>query len=414
MKDLNSFATLCCGVGLAALMSGCSHGATSVAAIPASGEGTATLQVGQRSGVTIRGAIDGGVFHVCAPASGSEVSCGLAVRLDVPSPDRNASPDTIPGYHPADLVSAYKLPSATRGSGQTIAIVVPLDDPVAGANLDHYRAVFGLPACTKSNGCFKKVNQRGFARNYPPPDPNWASEAAADLDMASAICPNCHLLLVEADLPDTPDIAAAVDTAARLGADVISNSYFAQDTSENPHYRHPGKIVVAMSGDDGFLQPAYFPASSQYVVAVGGTTLITASNARGWSETVWSDSGSGCSNLPKPSWQHDARCSHRMVADVAAVADPTTGVAMYDTYGRPGWLVVGGTDVSAPIIAGVYALAANESRLVYARGLYRFPNHLFDVTSGKNGVCGFTYLCNGKIGYDGPTGNGTPNGIGAF
>jgi len=156
-----------------------------------------------------------------------------------------------------------------------------------------------------------------------------------------------------------------------------------------------------------------FPAASQYVIAVGGTHLVRDGSARGWTETVWSGAGSGCSAyIAKPSWQADGGCARRTVADVAAVADPNTGVAVYDTYRlHPGgWLVFGGTSVSAPIIGSVYALAGNTNQSL----LYSNSASLFDVISGSNGSCGGTYLCTGVVGFDGPTGNGTPNGIGAF
>jgi subtilase family serine protease len=183
----------------------------------------------------------------------------------------------------------------------------------------------------------------------------------------------------------------------------------------NDRYNHPGHIIVASSGDDGFNP--HFPAGSQYVVAVGGTRLTHAGNGRGWNETVWSGASSGCpKRVPKPVWQTDPLCTARTIADVSAVADPSTGVAMYDTYGGfGGWAVIGGTSVSSPIIAGVYALAGNASTLNYASSLYSAPaGSLWDVVGGSTGQCGGTYLCTGVTGYDGPSGNGTPNGVGAF
>ena len=169
------------------------------------------------------------------------------------------------------------------------------------------------------------------------------------------------------------------------------------------------------SGDNGY--GVEFPAASRYVTAVGGTSLKRASNARGFTETVWSGAGSGCSAyIPKPSWQTDAGCGNRTVSDVSAVADPNTGVAVYDTYRlHPGgWLVFGGTSVSAPIIASVYALAGNANSVNYGSFSYSHTSSLFDVLSGSNGSCGGSYLCTGLSGFDGPTGNGTPNGTTAF
>jgi subtilase family serine protease len=242
--------------------------------------------------------------------------------------------------------------------------------------------------------------------------------------MASAICKACPILLVEANSNSFNDLSAAVDQAAsQPGVVAISNSYggseFSSESTQGLHYNHPGQAVTVSSGDNGY--GVEFPASSQYVTAVGGTHLTRASNTRGWTETVWSGAGSGCSAyIAKPSWQHDTGCSRRTVADVSAVADPNTGVAVYDTYGSGGWLVFGGTSVAAPIIAGVYALAGNATAVNYGSYPYSHTASLNDVTSGSNGRCtsrknsSSAYLCTGVTGYDGPSGLGTPNGTSAF
>jgi subtilase family serine protease len=317
------------------------------------------------------------------------------------------------GYAPSDLQSAYKLDS-TAGSGQTVAIVDAYDDPKAESDLGVYRSQFGLPPCT--TGCFRKVDQNG-GTNYPRPNGGWAQEISLDLDMVSAICPNCHILLVEASSNSFANLAAAVDEAANLGAKEISNSYGGSEYSgeDESAYNHAGIAITVSSGDSGY--GVEFPAASQYVTAVGGTTL-TRSSTGSWSETVWSGAGSGCSAyIQKPTWQTDKGCANRTVADVAADADPNTGVSVYDSYsyqGLSGWLVFGGTSVAAPIIASVYALAANSSSTTYGSYPYSNTSSLFDVTSGSNGNCGGSYLCTGVTGYDGPTGNGTPRGTGGF
>lgn len=353
------------------------------------------------------------VARACASPSPGAAACLATRRTDVRPLDSSGTPA---GYGPADLQSAYRLPSATRGDGQTIAIVAAYDHPRAESDLATYRAKFGLKPCRSSNGCFSKVNQAGVRANYPPPDTGWAQEISLDLDMASAICPNCKLLLVEANTASLGSLGRAVNTAARLGAQVINNSYGSSadlsDAQFGKYYNHPGHVITASAGDSGY--GLSYPASSRYVTAVGGTSLTPASNARGWTESVWSGSGSGCSSHnSKPAWQRDRRCSMRTVADVSAVADPDTGVAVYNTYGTSGWSVFGGTSVSAPIIAGVYALAGNAASVTYASYPYRHADALFDVSTGKNGTCG-SYLCTGTPGYDGPTGLGTPNGIRAF
>jgi subtilase family serine protease len=321
------------------------------------------------------------------------------------------------GYTPADLRAAYNL-SATGGDGQTIAIVDAYDDPNAESDLGVYRAQFGLPPCTTANGCFRKVDQNGGTA-YPRGDAGWAEEISLDLDMASAICPNCKILLVEANTPTFANLAAAVDRAALLGANVISNSYgggeYSGEVNDESHFNHPGIAITVSSGDAGY--GVEFPAASRYVTAVGGTSLKRDASARGWAETVWSGAGSGCSSyITKPSWQTDGSCSRRTVSDVSAVADPNTGVAVYDTYRlHPGgWLQFGGTSVSAPIVGAIYALAGNASSLNYASASYSNLTSLYDVVSGNNGSCSNSYLCTGKTGFDGPTGNGTPKGTGAF
>ena len=353
--------------------------------------------------------------HVCGPAAAGFARCHALVRTDV-----TPSATTPSGYVPADLQAAYTLPSATAGSGQTVAIVDAYDDPNAESDLGVYRSQFGLPACTTANGCFRKVNQSG-GTTYPRANGGWAQEISLDLDMVSAICPNCHILLVEASSSSLTNLGTAVNTAARLGATAISNSYGGSESSSDPsydtsYYNHPGIAITVSSGDSGY--GVQYPAASQYVTAVGGTSLTRASSARGWSETVWSGAGSGCSAYDaKPSWQTDTGCSKRTVADVAAVADPNTGVAVYDSYsyqGQSGWLVFGGTSVSSPIIASVYALAGNAASVNYGSYPYSHTSSLWDVTSGSNGSCGGSYLCTGSAGFDGPTGNGTPNGTGGF
>ncbi|HWF25866.1 MAG TPA: S53 family peptidase [Solirubrobacteraceae bacterium] len=351
---------------------------------------------------------------VCGPPAAGIARCHALIVTDGKgAPVVTATPA---GYGPSDLRSAYAL-AATGGTGQTIAIVDAYDDPNAASDLSAYRAHYGLSPCTTANGCFRKVNQTG-GTSYPRGNSSWAQEVSLDLDMASAICPNCHILLVEATNSSLTNLGAAVNTAASLGANAISNSYGGSESSteaswDNAYYHHPGIAITASSGDGGY--GVQYPAASPYVTAVGGTTLTRAANARGWSETAWSGAGSGCSAFePKPSWQTDSGCAKRTVADVSAVADPNTGVAVYDTYRAGGWLVFGGTSVASPIIAGVYALAGNAPAVNFGSYPYGHTSSLFDVSSGSNGSCTNSYLCTAGPGYDGPTGLGTPNGVGAF
>jgi subtilase family serine protease len=352
----------------------------------------------------------------CATAVGGVASCMALLRTGGVTP--NAA--TPSGLGPSDLQSAYALPSATAGAGKTVAIVDAYDDPSAEADLAVYRSYYGLSACTTANGCFRKVNQNG-GTTYPAANGGWAEEISLDLDMASAICPNCNILLVEATSATFANLGAAVNRAATLGATSISNSYGgsdARDSTYGTYYNHPGIAVTVSSGDAGY--GVEYPASSHYVTAVGGTTLTRATGTtRGWTETAWSGAGSGCSAYNTAltgASTFGTGCSRRAVADVSAVADPNTGVSVYDSYayqGYVGWLTFGGTSVSSPIIASVYALAGNTAS-IDNNYPYTHSTSLFDVTSGSNGSCSTSQLCTARAGWDGPTGLGTPNGVGAF
>ncbi len=359
------------------------------------------------------------VARLCSATPKHGFASCMALRHTNPV-QPNAAAAAPSGYGPADLHSAYALPSS-GGSGQTVAIVDAQDDPNAESDLATYRSTYGLPACTTANGCFSKVNENGQASPLPAPDAGWAGEISLDVDMVSAICPSCHILLVEADQPSIEDLGTGVNTAVSLGAKFVSNSYGGgEDGSENSYdsryFTHPGVAITASSGDSGY--GASYPATGAHVTAVGGSALNKDSSQRGWSETAWNGAGSGCSaDVPKPPFQAsvDTGCANRAEADVSAVADPNTGVAVYDTYQEQGWNVFGGTSVAAPVIASVYALAGapggSDSPNAYP---YAATGSLNDVTSGSNGSCSVHQLCNAGPGWDGPTGLGTPNGTGAF
>jgi subtilase family serine protease len=374
--------------------------------------------------------------HACANPSRGHAACNAIRRTDATATTatqrmataraaarRGATPNATPsGYGPSDIQSAYNLAGLSSG-GRTVAIVDAYDDPTVESDLGVYRSQFGLPVCTTANGCFKKVNQTG-GRSFPATDAGWAEEISLDLDMVSAACPDCRILLVETTSSSLSDLGKGVNTAARqAGVVAISNSYGGSDlpdTLYGSYYNHPGIAVTASSGDGGY--GVEYPASSRYVTAVGGTSLTKASNARGWSESAWSGAGSGCSRYNRavaPS-SVDTGCSRRAVADVSAVADPATGVAVYDTTvpsgTTGGWLVFGGTSASSPIIASVYALSGKTgSASTLANALpYANPGALNDVTSGSDGTCSPSQLCHARAGWDGPTGLGTPNGTGAF
>jgi subtilase family serine protease len=361
--------------------------------------------------------------HVCGTPAAGTASCD-AIRHETVDRDGRPVPAlTAPagGYLPTDLRAAYNLDGATSG-GRTVAIVDAYDDPQAESDLAVYRGRFGLGDCTTANGCFTKIDQYG-GNSYPAPDGGWSQEISLDLDMVSATCPDCRILLVEARSTSFGDLAEAVDTAAHTpGVVAISNSYGGRDvkgTSVAPSYAHPGIAVTASSGDSGYGPQS--PASFDGVVAVGGTSLYQDSSSRGYSESAWSGAGSGCSTLnAKPKYQTSATsCSGKAIADVSAVADPNTGVAVYDSFAYQGdvdWMVFGGTSAASPIIAGVFAQghALQSGATPGAASLWSSTASLNDVTSGSNGHCRTKVWCTAGQGWDGPTGLGTPNGTGAF
>lgn len=335
--------------------------------------------------------------------------CLARVRMDGLTPNVGNGG----GYDPSYLQSAYNAPSSTRGSGRTVAVVDAYDSPTAEADLAYYRTQWGLPACTTANGCFAKVDQNG-GTTYPAYDSGWAGEIALDVDMVSAICPNCHIILVEAADNSMNNLLTAEAEAVELGADVVSNSWgggeWSSEALADSAFNHPGVTITASSGDSGY--GVEWPAAAPNVISVGGTTLDQLSNTgtRNATETAWSGAGSGCSAYEsKPAWQSDA-CGTRTVADVAAVADPNTPV-----YVRleGAWYGFGGTSAASPIVASMFALADTPPAAPGAY-LYAHRDSLNDVTSGSNGSCATTYQCNGAVGYDGPTGLGTPNGLAAF
>jgi hypothetical protein len=339
------------------------------------------------------------------------------------------------GLNPTDIQSAYKLPS-TGGSSKTVAIIDAFDAPTIEADMAYFRSEFALPACTSASGCFRKLNQRGISTDLPQANADWAAEITIDVEMISAACPDCKIMLFEADTDTNTDVLATMQVAIGMGVDAVSNSFGATEDSTEPdvdklYYSAaadggPGGnalLIGVSTGDTGY--GANYPATSSYVVAVGGTTLTTSASSRGWAEAAWSKGGSGCSAyIKKPSWQTDPGCNNRMEADVAAVADSATPVFFYcsdctspDAGGGSGgadgsWYAGSGTSVAAPIVVGalmVLGIAPNAGtswpEFIWAR-----HSALFDVTTGSNGTCTTSYFCNAAVGYDGPTGWGTLDG----
>lgn len=383
-------------------------------------------------------------FHpVCgAPGKGMARCHAHVITDNSGSPLSGNGTPLASSYGPAQFHEAYALPCTPGGTtaqslcptssfgGQTIAIVDAYNASTIASDLNTYDSYYGLPACTQTNGCLTIVNENGGSTLPTNTNSGWALETSLDVETAHMICQTCKILLVEANASYYSDLSTAVATAARLGATEISNSYggteWSGETAYDAYYAHPGIAVTASSGDSGY--GAEFPASSPYVVAVGGTTLQLSATSNSYAgETVWSGSGSGCSAFESAnSWQKilgnwsQTNCgANRAVADVSADADPNTGAAVYDSTpygGTVGWYQVGGTSLASPLIAGVYALAngvpanTNASSIPYL-SFTTTTSH--DITVGSNGTCG-TIMCTAGVGFDGPSGLGSPNGINGF
>jgi PKD repeat protein len=410
--------------------------------------------------------------------------------------DGAASAGPAGGLTPAQLASAYTYSPTTGGTGQTVAIVDAYDDPNIESDLASFDSYYGLPGCTSENGCFKKVSQTGSTSSLPAADESgWSVEISLDVETVRAACRNCKILLVEANSPSFANLATAVDKAVSLGATEVSNSYGGPEAEiEQAAYNHPGVVITAATGDLGYDDFTYInegeeppqrpnvPAAFPSVVAVGGTTLKLEEDGTRASEKVWNGmgpgddgeyiegvSGGGCStSFSAQLWQRDvpgfgaSGCgTKRLDADVAADADPYTGLDIYDSYKCSeycpentvdgGWITVGGTSLSTPLIASLYGLAGGSDGVRYpALTLYGHvsdSSDLYDVTKGANGFCGGegiseckqdfcirfevspcaspnevfgrvdcegTTACNAAPGFDGPSGVGTPNGLGAF
>jgi len=392
-----------------------------------------------------------------APPHGSRAVMARAPR-PYPSPVTAPPADALT---PLQLHTAYGIPATTIwSSSQKVGIVDAYSDPAAEADLAVYSREFGLPPCTRQNGCLSIVNAKGRRAPLPKANGGWDGEISLDLDAVHATCQDCRILLVEASSESEAALGAATERAARMGATEISNSYgatewpgigrFARD------YSHPGVVVTASTGDTGYLswqghltshgkepETAQFPSTLPGVVSVGGTSLTNTGGS--WQNTVWSGTGGGCSQIFKaPPWQlampnfpHHRCHNHRLAADIAAVANPNTGIASYDSIrdGQRdpiGWSVAGGTSLASPVVAAMYALAGGAHGAAHpVATLYAHMNEvaaISHVTSGNNsrsceifargcvsaeGLCS-NILCNGSPGYNSPTGIGTPVGLSAF
>jgi hypothetical protein len=407
-------------------------------------------QPGRRAYARIRSA--------CALPKPHRAACLALVRTQVPATEADAkgvTPFTLragaanagpgSGLTPAELGSAYGYDPLAGGTGQTVAIVDAFDDPTIAADLETFDAQYGLPPCNEADGCFRKVGQTGSRFSLPVADTTgWSVEEALDVETVHSVCASCKVLLVEAKDNGFVNLAAAENEAVALGANEITNSYAGAEGAEvQSAYNHPGVVITASTGDEGFdswlaskpPERPNFPASLPTVVAVGGTTLELDESGNRESETVWDDSGGGCSiffaaerwQLDTPGYLASGCGGTRLDADVAAVGDPATGFSIYESYdcgprceqevGKEGWAVIGGTSLSSPLIAAMYALAGGSGGVPYpALTLY---GHLggpgvFDVSAGGNGFCEGTTACHAAPGFDGPSGVGSPSSLALF
>jgi MYXO-CTERM domain-containing protein len=379
----------------------------SVAVCPPTGVKTAAAKSAAQA-APVRGYIDG-----CS-RTGTGPRCDVKVVADDNGVPIHSMAGPVGGWSPADLESAYGLPLG-GGSGRIVAVFGGNGDVVdAESNLAVYRAQYGLPPCTTANGCFMKIDEHG-GTSYPAPTTD-ELEQNLDLDMVSAACPACRIMFVEGG-----DLDVALATVKSLGAAAFSfsilytygsdgtNASICQSAGFNDT---AGLLVTAAMGDNGYPSVAsWIPAVCQGVVAVGGTSLSKDSSARGWSESAWTGTGSGCSDaVAKPSWQSDQGCTMRMGGDISAVADLNTPVSVYD--GGSGWILVGGTSAAAPLVAAALTNTGVANGHFSPAWIWQHTGVFNDVTTGSNGTCAgqASYVCNAGPGYDGPTGWGTPNG----
>jgi subtilase family serine protease len=318
-------------------------------------------------------------------------------------------------YSPAQIAHAYGFDQVTfangtvkgDGTGQTIAIVDAFDDPTILSDLRHFDATYGLP----DPPSFQKLMPQG----QPGANSGWAMEMALDVEWAHSIAPKANIILVEAkDNSDTSLFAADVFAAQQPGVSVVSNSWaggeYGQETNADANFVHPGVTFIFSAGDSG--AGALYPSASPNVLSIGGTTLHLDSNGNWLSETAWSSSGGGPSQVEtKPSFQSGITLTTtRGTPDVSFDANPGTGVSVYDSN-NGGWLQVGGTSLGAPAWAGLIAIV-NQGRALSGNPSYNggdlltriyqvSANDFHDITSGSNSY-------QAGPGYDFVTGRGSP------
>ena len=348
--------------------------------------------------------------HVCSTHPAPGFSTCLAVAVAGTDGKALTSSRPLAGFTPTDVQAAYNLTGLTSG-GATVAIVDAYGYAPLAADLKLYRSTYGLPPCTTGSGCLTIMDQDG-GHNLPPDNAEWDVEQALDVDAVSATCPDCKIIMVQAKTSSGANLGIAVDQAAKHHVVAISNSYIGRDHTNMPNYDHPGIAITAGTGDRGYVSGQY-PADDSHVVAISGTSVTKDGSKRGYSESAWAGTGSGCAKKNKaPAWQQAAKttCDTRAMGDVSAAANPGAGGLVICYLGR--FEQVGGTSEATPIIAAVYALSGDTTGYP-ARIPYKKSKHLYDITTGSNGSCGVP-LCQARRGWDGVAGVGTPNGVKGF
>ncbi|HEY4457585.1 MAG TPA: S8 family serine peptidase [Pseudonocardiaceae bacterium] len=375
--------------------------------------------------------------------------CQSEVVTTAPGSDSPLSTPTPAGYGPADLAAAYHLPPQQVGRHGTIAILDAGYYPKLESDLAVYRTQFGLPPCTTADGCLRVISYDGGPLDPPATveqdkiyEGESSTETALDFDMASAACPECQLVEVQLPLHDAVDgtqqhrdqamlaFGKATTTAVSAGADAVSISMdVPSDAMSNQGaaaslMAHPGVPVLAASGDGGFQGATHtsWPQNLPWVISVGGTSLHDDNGS--YTQAAWRYAGSGCETDVGPAIGQPAQVSgycggHRASADISAIADPDTGIAAYDSYrpipGKPAdWMVIGGTSVATPFVAGLFARAGHLAGVFGPNTLYAAPPDTFtNVVTGSNAApCPPpVVLCQAGPGWNGPTGVGTPNGL---
>ena len=309
------------------------------------------------------------------------------------------------GFGANDLQAMYNI-DPTLGDGITIAVVDAYGYQDLESDLAVYRQHYNLGDCTIASGCLTIVNNMGQTSPLPvDSDQGWIGETTLDVQMISAGCPRCKIIVIQADAAGA-GLEVGQTVARRLQVDAISDSWGSQEFSgsldSEGDYDNPGIGTFVSTGDGGYAGGTQYPSTSAFTIAVGGVSFD------GTTTSAWNGAGSGCSAvIPKQTWSPtDAPCATRAVADISAIADPMTGVAVYNAK-QGQWTVAGGTSAAAPLSAAIFAAAGHgDARAAF---IYKHRTAFTDVTTGSTGSCGGGTLCTAVPGWDGPTGVGTPD-----